>query len=61
MSSIEVALILSDINKPDGDGVELAVAARTECPRTKVLLMSASATAETIKLRRSIHDKGGEA
>ncbi|MGA7400200.1 MAG: response regulator [Candidatus Sulfotelmatobacter sp.] len=52
LGNTDVALILSDVHMPGVDGVELAIAARKECPRIKVLLMSGSETSETIKGRQ---------
>jgi hypothetical protein len=37
---------------PDIDGLDLAVAARKECPGTKLLLMPGSETWETLKGRQ---------
>jgi DNA-binding NtrC family response regulator len=51
LSSIDVALILSDVNMPGVDGVELAQQARRTCPQAKVLLMSGIETTETISQR----------
>ena len=47
---MNVALILSDVNMPEVDGVELALEARKVCLRTRILLMSGK-TSETIKHR----------
>jgi DNA-binding response OmpR family regulator len=52
LRTIDVALILSDVNMPGIDGVELAMAAQEGCPRAKVLLMSGIETSETIRRRR---------
>ena len=51
LSRVDVALILSDVNMPGVDGVELALEARKTCPGAKVLLMSGIETAETINQR----------
>jgi two-component system response regulator HydG len=51
LRKVDVALIISDINMPGGDGIELALEAREACPRTKILLMSGIETAETISRR----------
>ena len=51
LKTMDVALILSDVNMPGIDGVELALEARKVCPRTRILLMSGIETSETIKQR----------
>lgn len=51
LKTMDVALILSDVNMPGIDGVELALEAQKVCPRTRVLLMSGIETSETIKHR----------
>ncbi|MGB9236352.1 MAG: response regulator [Terriglobales bacterium] len=53
LNKIDPALILSDINMPEIDGVELALKARELCPRVRVLLMSGSESSETIGQRDS--------
>ena len=51
LRNIDVALILTDVNMPGIDGVDLALRAQSLCPKTQILLMSGSETSETI-LRR---------
>src|SRR5579864_8482890 len=51
LNKIEVALILSDVNMPEIDGIDLAVKARELCPRARILLMSGGETSETIGRR----------
>jgi len=52
LSKLDVALVLSDVNMPEIDGVDLALQARRLCPRTRVLLMSGGETSESIGQRR---------
>jgi two-component system, cell cycle response regulator CpdR len=56
LSKIDVALILTDVNMPEVDGVDLALQAQEVCPRAKILLMSGGETSETIRRR---HGCGG--
>lgn len=51
LSTIDVSVIVSDVNMPQIDGVDLAMKARELCPRTGILLMSGSETSETIGKR----------
>ena len=51
LHKVDVALILSDVNMPGIDGVELALEAGKTCPRAKILLMSGNETSETIGQR----------
>lgn len=51
LKTMDVALILSDVNMPGVDRVELALEARKVCPRTRILLMPGIETSETIKHR----------
>lgn len=51
LRTMNVALILTDVNMPDIDGVELALEAQKVCPRTKVLLMSGAETTESVRQR----------
>ena len=52
LSKIDVALVLSDVNMPEIDGIDLALKARQLCHRTGILLMSGDETSETIRRRR---------
>jgi DNA-binding NtrC family response regulator len=45
-------LILSDVNMPEVDGIDLALQARKLCPQTRILLMSGDPTSETIRQRQ---------
>lgn len=56
LKKFDVAMILSDVNMPEVDGVELALEARRTCPRAKVLLMSGIDTTETISERPDCED-----
>lgn len=51
LKTMDVALILSDVNMPGVDRVELTLEARKVCPRTRILLMPGIETSETIKHR----------
>src|ERR1700758_918270 len=51
LQTMNVALILSDVNMPEIDGVELALETRQRWPHTKVLLMSGAETSATISQR----------
>ena len=48
----EIALILSDVNMPEVDGIDLALKAQQLCPQTRILLMSGYETSETIGQRK---------
>lgn len=48
LHSADVSVIVSDINMPGVDGIELAAQARAHCPRAKVLLMSGCETSESV-------------
>lgn len=52
LSKLDVALILSDVNMPEIDGVDLALQVQTLCPRARILLMSGAETSETIGQRQ---------
>jgi len=52
LSKVDVALVLSDVNMPEIDGVDLAMEAQRLCPKTRVLLMSGYETPETIGQRK---------
>jgi CheY-like chemotaxis protein len=51
LRTIDVALIVSDMNMPEIDGIDLALKVRELCPRTGILLMSGGETAETVRTR----------
>lgn len=51
LKKIDVALVLTDVNMPGIDGVDLALQAQHLCPRAKILLMSGGETSETIRRR----------
>jgi two-component system response regulator FlrC len=51
LSKLDVAVILSDVNMSEMDGMELAVRVRELCPRTGILLMSGDETTEIIRRR----------
>ena len=51
LRNIDFALVLSDVNMPEIDGVDVALKTRQTCPRTKVLLMSGIETSESIGRR----------
>jgi len=51
LRKLDVALMVSDVNMPEMDGINLAFKARELCPQMGILLMSGNETLETIKQR----------